>query len=72
MDILTFPPISLLSPTGFFSEASFAYTPAGEPSLPPHPWEGVFRPPVGALLTVSPPPPVSFPHSEGLSAASSR
>lgn len=56
MDILTFPPISLLSPTGFFSEASFAYTPAGEPSLPPHPWEGVFRPPVGALLTVSPPP----------------
>nr|XP_045377624.1 roundabout homolog 3-like isoform X5 [Camelus bactrianus] len=50
----------------------------GKPPLPTHLQvshlcPGGFRPQIQALLTVSPSPsPVSFPHSEGLSAASSR
>lgn len=60
----------LLSPTGSFSEASFAYTPAGKPSLPA--WGS--GPQYGAFSHWFSPSssPVSFPHSEGLSGASSR
>jgi hypothetical protein len=70
---MEFPTTHLISPLlflpGSFSEASFAYTPAGK-----HLYSVGFRTPIPGLLLPRSPlsPSVSFPHSEGLSGSSSR